>query len=94
MKTVIVSFCALALILISCNSASDGLKQKTEDMCTAMELYNPEDAGTMLEAADAMAQIKLNDEKYGEVSNQELLNQMMIECPEGAEKFKQLNPDF
>lgn len=85
---------AISLVALSCNSNKAGIKNKAADICAAMEKYEASNPATLLETYDAMAMIELDNDKYGEVSDEQLMDQLNKDCPEGAKKYKQLKLDI
>ncbi len=80
---------ASALIFASCGASDETVNACADDMCKAMENYDPEDPMSGLDLLTAMSDI-LETEEYEDVTESQLYSAMKEKCPEGYEKLKEL----
>ncbi len=80
---------AVAVLFTSCGADQKTVDAMTNDMCTIMEKYNPDDVTTLLTVSTDMMNLK-DKAGYDKVSESQLMDAMKKKCPEGAKKMQSI----
>jgi hypothetical protein len=66
------------------------VERMTNDLCKAMELYDPKDPNTMAQCTKALENISGKDVDYEKVTEEQIKVMMEHKCPEGYKKLMEL----
>jgi len=66
------------------------VERMTNDLCKAMELYNPKDPNTIPESTKALESISVKDVDYEKVTEDQIKDVMQQKCPDGYKKLMEL----
>ena len=88
-----ITFLAGFFLLTSCDSDPKVADQMADEMCVAMALYNEQEPMTMLDAAITMLEIAAKEKEYNEVTEQQLIDSMEENSPDGYRKFLKMSQE-
>lgn len=77
----------ILILSVTCSgNKRNTIQQMAAEMCQAMSLINEADTMSLVEAKSALTKIAQHKKKYRHVTQEELIKEMQVQCPDGAAK--------